>query len=62
MLMAFFLQDFEGNTPLHLAASWKTIPIDIFLALANLGMIDLLLWNKKGLNVFHLAIIRGNMK
>ncbi len=58
----FLLQDLEGNTPLHLAASWKTIPIDIFLALANLGMIDLSLRNNLGLNVLHLAIIRGNMK
>lgn len=62
MFMFFFLQDLEGNTPFHLATSWKTIPLDIFLALTNLGMMDLSLRNKKGLNILHLAIIRGNMK
>jgi len=56
--MCFYVQDEEGDTPIHDAVAKENIDIvDILIASQR---VDYKLKNKKGLNVLHAATIKNN--
>ncbi len=57
LLLQFFFQDSEGDTPLHDAISKKR---DDMLALLLERNADIMITNNNGFNALHHAALRGN--
>ena len=57
-IIAYYLQDSEGDTPLHDAISKKRD--DMLALLLDHNMADIMITNNNGFNALHHAALRGN--